>query len=156
MATEAVELSVPLPRSLDTRIYLRLSTKAKSVLLNLTTASQDELATPTAMGSFVYALPNVSATFCSYDIQLLTFCQRLDPVQPLSTTLYSSESSVEFTTRLAKLLARRTQLPVYVSNSMSFADAGMGGTIEEEMEAFKTIVQIVLEKLQPDAKSTTA
>ncbi|EEU41861.1 uncharacterized protein NECHADRAFT_50928 [Fusarium vanettenii 77-13-4] len=139
MATDAVELSVPLPRSLDTRIYLRLSTKAKSVLLNLTTASQDELATPTSMGSFVYALPN-----------------RLDPVQPLSTTLYSSESSVEFTTRLAKLLARRTQLPVYVSNSMSFADAGMGGTIEEEMEAFKTIVQIVLEKLQPSAKSTTA
>ncbi|UPL02219.1 hypothetical protein LCI18_013153 [Fusarium solani-melongenae] len=139
MATDTVELSVPLPRSLDTRIYLRLSTKAKSVLLNLTTASQDELATPTSMGSFVYALPN-----------------RLDPVQPLSTTLYSSESSVEFTTRLAKLLARRTQLPVYVSNSMSFADAGMGGTIEEEMEAFKSIVQIVLEKLQPSAKSTTA
>ncbi|RSM19017.1 hypothetical protein CDV31_002148 [Fusarium ambrosium] len=139
MATDTVELSVPLPRSLDTRIYLRLSTKAKSVLLNLTTASQDELATPTSMGSFVYALPN-----------------RLDPVQPLSTTLYSSESSVEFTTRLAKLLARRTQLPVYVSNSMSFADAGMGGTVEEEMEAFKTIVQIVLEKLQPSAKSATA
>ncbi|RMJ14479.1 hypothetical protein CDV36_005836 [Fusarium kuroshium] len=139
MATDTVELSVPLPRSLDTRIYLRLSTKAKSVLLNLTTASQDELATPTSMGSFVYALPN-----------------RLDPVQPLSTTLYSSESSVEFTTRMAKLLARRTQLPVYVSNSMSFADAGMGGTIEEEMEAFKTIVQIVLEKLQPSAKSATA
>lgn len=139
MATDTVELSVPLPRSLDTRIYLRLSTKAKSVLLNLTTASQDELATPTSMGSFVYALPN-----------------RLNPVQPLSTTLYSSESSVEFTTRLAKLLARRTQLPVYVSNSMSFADAGMGGTVEEEMEAFKTIVQIVLGKLQPSAKSTTA
>ncbi|RSM08445.1 hypothetical protein CEP52_004692 [Fusarium oligoseptatum] len=139
MATDTVELSVPLPRSLDTRIYVRLSTKAKSVLLNLTTASQDELATPTSMGSFVYALPN-----------------RLDPVQPLSTTLYSSESSVEFTTRLAKLLARRTQLPVYVSNSMSFADAGMGGTVEEEMEAFKTIVQIVLEKLQPSAKSATA
>jgi hypothetical protein len=156
MATDTVELSVPLPRSLDTRIYLRLSTKAKSVLLNLTTASQDELATPTSMGSFVYALPNVSATIYSCDAQLLRFCQRLDPVQPLSTTLYSSESSVEFTTRLAKLLARRTQLPVYVSNSMSFADAGMGGTVEEEMEAFKTIVQIVLEKLQPSAKSTTA
>jgi hypothetical protein len=39
---------------------------------------------------------------------------------------------------------------------MSFADAGMGGTVEEEMEAFKTIVQIVLGKLQPSAKSTTA
>lgn len=31
---------------------------------------------------------------------------------------------------------------------MSFANAGMGGTVEEEMEAFKTIVQVVLGKLQ--------
>ncbi|KAJ3519639.1 hypothetical protein NM208_g14047 [Fusarium decemcellulare] len=135
MATDAIELSVPLPRSLDTRIFLRLSTKAKSVVLFLTTASQDELAAPVSMGSFVYALPN-----------------RLDPVQPLSTTLYSSESSVEFTTRLAKLLARKVELPVYVSNSMSFANAGMGGTVEEEMEAFKTVVQVVLERLQPSAR----
>lgn len=57
--TQTVELSVPLPRSLDTRIYLRLSTKAKAVMLFLTTASQDELAAPTSMGSFVYALPDV-------------------------------------------------------------------------------------------------
>ena len=61
MATDTIELSVPLPRSLDTRIYLRLSTKAKSIVLFLATASQDELATPVSLGSFVYALPNVSA-----------------------------------------------------------------------------------------------
>lgn len=58
--TETVQLSVPLPRSLDTRIYMRLSTKAKAITLFLTTAAQDELAAPTPMGSFVYALPNVS------------------------------------------------------------------------------------------------
>lgn len=131
MATETVQLSVPLPMSLDTRIYLRLSTKAKAIMLFLATATLDELATPTSVGSFVYALPN-----------------RLNVGQPLSTTLYSTEASVEFTTRLAKLLARKTQLPVYVSNSMSFANAGMGGTVEEEMEAFKTIVNVTLGKLQ--------
>lgn len=59
MATETVQLSVPLPMSLDTRIYLRLSTKAKAIMLFLATATLDELATPTSMGSFVYALPNV-------------------------------------------------------------------------------------------------
>ncbi|KAM5359132.1 hypothetical protein ACJZ2D_014705 [Fusarium nematophilum] len=122
MAADTVELSVPLPRSLDTRIYLRLSTKAKSVVLFLTTASQDELATPVPMGSFVYALPN----------------------------------SVEFTARLAKLLARKTQLPVYVSNSISLANAGMGGTVEEEMEAFKAIVNVVLGRLQAVAGSAAA
>jgi len=58
---------------------------------------------------------------------------------------------------MAKLLARKSQLPVYVTNSMSFANAGMGGTVEEEMEAFKTIVQVVSEKLQlSGAKPTSA
>ncbi|RGP80492.1 20s proteasome chaperone domain-containing [Fusarium longipes] len=133
MATDSIELSVPLPRSLDTRIYLRLSTKAKSIVLFLATATQDDLSAPLPLGSFVYALPN-----------------------PLSTTLYSSEISIEFTTRLAKLLARKAQLPVYVTNSMSFANAGMGGTVEEEMEAFKTIVQVVSEKLQLSGTKSTA
>ncbi|KAK7418574.1 hypothetical protein QQZ08_011199 [Neonectria magnoliae] len=134
MATDTVQLSLPVPQSLDTRIYLRLSTKAKAIMLFLATATQDEIAAPTPLGSFVYALPN-----------------RLNVGQPLSTTLYSSEASVEFTTRLAKLLARKTELPVYVSNSMSFANAGMGGTVEEEMEAFKTIANITLEKLHQGA-----
>ncbi|KAI6770777.1 hypothetical protein SNK04_002164 [Fusarium graminearum] len=137
MAADSIELSVPLPRSLDTRIYIRLSTKAKSIVIFLTTATQDELSTPVPLGSFVYALPN-----------------RLDQAQPLSTTLYSSEISVELTTRLAKLLARKSQLPVYITNSMSFANAGMGGTVEEEMEAFKTIVQVISEKLQLSSAKT--
>ncbi|KJZ75618.1 hypothetical protein HIM_05081 [Hirsutella minnesotensis 3608] len=124
------QLSIPLPHSLDTRIYLRLSTQAKAVLLCLTTASQDDVATPRAMGSFVYALPN-----------------RFDAQQPLATTLFPHEPTLEFTTRLAKLIARRTQLPAYVTNSISFADAGMGGDVEEEMEAFRNIVQVVVDRL---------
>ncbi|KAH6889904.1 hypothetical protein B0T10DRAFT_43184 [Thelonectria olida] len=131
MASKTIELSIPVPMSLDTRIYLRLSTKAKAIMLFLATATQDEIATPTNMGSFVYALPN-----------------RLNAGQPLSTTLFSSESTIEFTERVAKVLARKIELPVYVTNSISFANAGMGGTVEEEMEALKNIVQIVLEKLQ--------
>lgn len=64
---DAVSFSIPLPQSLDTRIYARLSTQAKAILLSLTTATQD-VAAPTPMGSFVYALPNVSATSISKDI----------------------------------------------------------------------------------------
>ncbi|KIL90523.1 hypothetical protein FAVG1_06255 [Fusarium avenaceum] len=127
MATDTIELSVPLPRSLDTRIYLRLSTKAKSIVLFTTTASQDELAAPVSMGSFVYALPN--------------------------TTLIETRSG---TAVIHDALLIR-DLPVYVTNSISFANAGMGGTVEEEMEAFKTIVQVVVERLQLSGpKSTTA
>jgi len=51
---------------------------------------------------------------------------------------------LEFTTRLAKLLARRTGKPVYVGNSISFSSAGMGGTVEEEMEGFKKVVEVVM------------
>ena len=44
-------------------------------------------------------------------------------------------------------------MPVYVGNSMSFANAGMGGTVEEEMEAFKNVVQVVLDRLRPLVKA---
>jgi hypothetical protein len=39
-------------------------------------------------------------------------------------------------------------MPVYVTNSMSFENAGMGGTVEEEMEAFRSIVEVTLARLQ--------
>lgn len=58
------------------------------------------------------------------------------------------EPTIEFTTRMAKLLAKKTQLPTYVGNSISFANTGLGGTVEEEMEAFKQIAQLALSKLQ--------
>jgi hypothetical protein len=46
------------------------------------------------------------------------------------------------------LLARKTQLPVYVTNSVSLSNTAMGGSMEEEMEAFKSIVQVTLAKLR--------
>lgn len=54
-----IQLSFPLPRSLDTRIYMHLTVKAKSVVLLLTTASAEDAGTPPPLGSFVYALPDV-------------------------------------------------------------------------------------------------
>ncbi|KAG0646961.1 hypothetical protein D0Z07_6325, partial [Hyphodiscus hymeniophilus] len=71
---------------------------------------------------------------------------RLNPGQTLSTPLYTYETSIEFTTRLARLLARKTGKPVYVGNSISFASAGMGGTVEEEMEGFKKVVEVVMKE----------
>lgn len=44
-------------------------------------------------------------------------------------------------------------MPVYVGNSMSFANAGLGGTVEEEIEAFQMVVKAVLERLQPIIKT---
>lgn len=76
--------------------------------------------------------------------------QRFNPQQPLATTLFTTEATLEFTTRVARLVARRANLPVYVTNSISFRDAGMGGTVEEEMEALKNVVEVVSAQLKKE------
>ncbi|KUI71800.1 hypothetical protein VM1G_06711 [Cytospora mali] len=128
---DSFQLSCPLPRSLDTRIYIRVTIQAKSIMIFLTTAAADASAIPPPLGSFVYALPD-----------------KFNPLQPLSTPLYTEGPTEELATRMAKLFAKKTQLPVYVANSMSFASAGLGGTVEEEMEAFKKVVVAITGKLQ--------
>ncbi|KAK1529450.1 hypothetical protein CPAR01_11762 [Colletotrichum paranaense] len=125
------QLSIPLPHSLDTRIHIHLSTKAKVATLFLTSVTQDEQSGPAALGSFVYALPN-----------------RLEPAQPISTAIYSVESTLEFTTRMAKLLAKRANMPVYVGCSINLGGAAMSLSVEEEMEAFRAIVDVVTAKLK--------
>ncbi|TFB00018.1 hypothetical protein CCMA1212_008063 [Trichoderma ghanense] len=140
MATESsdvVQVSIPLPRSLDTRVFIHVATQAKAILLSLTTASQEELSSLRPMGSFVYALPD-----------------RFNQQQAIATTLFSAESSLEFTTRVAKLVARKTQLPVYVTNSISLESMGMGGTVEEEMEAFKALAEAILSILPKKAAAS--
>ncbi|KAK4044858.1 hypothetical protein C8A01DRAFT_42467 [Parachaetomium inaequale] len=127
-----IQLSFALPRSLDTRIYLHLTVKAKAIMLFLTTASMEDAGSPTPLGSFVYALPD-----------------KYNPSQPLATPLCTVEPTLEFTTRLAKLLARKTQRPTYVGNSISFASTGLGGTVDEEMDAFKKVVEVTLAQLRP-------
>lgn len=57
---EAIQVSVPLPHSIDTRIYIHLTARSKHVMLFLTTSSAEEVGTPTPLGSLVYALPDVS------------------------------------------------------------------------------------------------
>jgi hypothetical protein len=54
------------------------------------------------------------------------------------------EPTIEFTTRLAKLLVKKTGLPAYVGNSLSLASTGLGGTVEEEMDAFKKVVETLV------------
>jgi hypothetical protein len=124
-----VEVSVPLPKAPRTDINLRLHDNGPNITLFLTTSTPDA-ASSIPLGSLVYAMPN-----------------RTTPSQPLSTPLFTHSATLDFTTRLSKVLARRTGKPIYVSSSMSFANAGMGGTVEEEMEGFKLVVQVVMDLL---------
>ncbi|KAI9750941.1 MAG: hypothetical protein M1815_001501 [Lichina confinis] len=84
------------------------------------------------LGSFVHAIPD-----------------RYNPTTALSTALFIQEGSIDFTTRLARVLAKKMQLPVYVGNSISFAAAaGAGGSVEEEIEGFKRCVEIILREVR--------
>jgi hypothetical protein len=48
---------------------------------------------------------------------------------------------------MARLLAKKTGKPVYVGNSMSFASAGMGGTVEEQLAGFRKVIGVVMHKV---------
>jgi hypothetical protein len=66
--------------------------------------------------------------------------QRVNEKDVISTALYESGSSIDYATRTAKILARRTKKPTYVGCSMNFA----GTTIEEEMEGLTKVIDTVL------------
>lgn len=68
-----IELSFALPRSYGTRIYLRLTIRAKFILLFLTTA-QDGDSVAASLGSFVFALPDASYNFSSLFFISIFFC----------------------------------------------------------------------------------
>ncbi|KAF1347828.1 hypothetical protein BDV97DRAFT_298345 [Delphinella strobiligena] len=128
-----LELSIPLPNAPSSRIHMHLTLLPKSLLLFLTSTSTESAAAPALLGSFVYAMPD-----------------RYNPTQPLSTPLYTFPSSLDFATRLAKVLARRTGRAAYVGSSVSFAGAGNGGTVEEEMEGFRRVVEVVVAAVESE------
>lgn len=90
----------------------------------LTTTDPSTAGSLSSLGSFVYAMPN-----------------RFQPSEPLSTALYTLSGSIDFATRVAKILARRTELPAYVGCSVAFR----GATVEEELEGVRLAVKGVME-----------
>lgn len=57
-----IERAISLPNSPGTRIYLHLTVLTSSVMLFLTSTSVDAGQSGAAMGSFVYAMPDVRNT----------------------------------------------------------------------------------------------
>ena len=55
-----VERAISLPHSPGTRIHLHLTVSESTIMLFLTSASMDAGQAGVAMGSFVYAMPDVS------------------------------------------------------------------------------------------------
>lgn len=136
-SAKPVQLSFPLPHSLGTQIHIHITPQKSSLLVFLTTVTGDSSGSgtsPAPLGSFVYALPPRTSN------STISSSRR---AEALSTPLYVHPPTLDFATRLAKLLATRTGKPAYVGNSMSLAAAGRGGDVEEEMGVFGEIVRVV-------------
>ncbi|KAK3671305.1 hypothetical protein LTR78_008765 [Recurvomyces mirabilis] len=121
-----IELVIRLPFHQETKIHLHLTILATSIMLFVSTAALDAASGGAAMGSFVYAMPD-----------------RYNPSQPMSTAIYTVPSSQDFVTRMAKLLAKRTGKLCYVGGALNMSNAAAGGTVDEEMQAFRSIVEVV-------------
>lgn len=55
-----IQLSFALPKAPQTKVHLHLTIRAKSLLLFLTTVADGNTSATASLGSFVYALPDVS------------------------------------------------------------------------------------------------
>ncbi|KAF1835835.1 hypothetical protein BDW02DRAFT_522303 [Decorospora gaudefroyi] len=122
-----IQVSFPLPKAPNTNMHLQLTNNGPNLLLFLTSSAGSDSTSSAPLGSFVYAMPN-----------------RMTPAETLSTPLFTHHRTLDFTTRLSKVLARKTGKPVYVGNSSSFVSAGLGGTVEEETEGFRRVVEVVM------------
>ncbi|CAI7600427.1 unnamed protein product [Penicillium viridicatum] len=131
LATPSVkpqEISFTLPKALHTTAHVHLNFLGHCAMVFLATSSPgDSGGSIKPMGSFVYAMPD-----------------RTSPKSTISTTLYTSPSSIEYTTRIARILARRFSIPVYVGCSID--PHGMGLEVAEEMEGLTKIVNVIMEK----------
>jgi hypothetical protein len=61
-----IEVSYPFPKAPETRIHLHVTIQSTSLLLFLTTTLNGDTSGATPMGSFVYALPDVSSIYISH------------------------------------------------------------------------------------------
>ncbi|PYI27009.1 hypothetical protein BP00DRAFT_429779 [Aspergillus indologenus CBS 114.80] len=122
------EISFPLPKALHTTAHIHLTLLDTCAMVFLATSTPgDSAGTVKPMGSLIYAMPDLKS-----------------PTTPLSTSIYSAPNSVEYTTRVAKILARRLRTPVYVGSSIDPTSLGL--QVEEEMEGLRQIVEAVVKR----------
>jgi len=69
--------------------------------------------------------------------------------ETLNTALYQRPDSIDFVTRLAKILARRLHKPVYVGGEVRF------WAVEDEGQALRGIVQTVIDKIEQETNTST-
>ena len=134
-SSTATHLTIPLGLSPHTSLQACIEPLAHVCMIFLTTTTPAS-SSPAALGSFVYAIPN-----------------RLKPAEPLCTALYAQPSTVDFATRVAKVVARKLKKPIYVGWSGELG--AVGAQVEEEMEGLRKAIETILGVLQEQGVGAT-
>lgn len=145
------QLSLTVPRHPHLNLHLHLTFLVNCSMVHLTTSTVGESHNSSPpLGSFVYAMPDVRMKHKVHGVKLLLVpkhfhrinsgMQRLNQRNAISTALTTSNESIDYATRLAKILARRTKSPAYVGCSMNFA----GITADEEIEGLALVVDHIM------------
>ncbi|KAJ5333022.1 hypothetical protein MYU51_005255 [Penicillium brevicompactum] len=131
------EVSFTLPKAFHTTAHVHLNFLGHCAMVFLATSSPaDSGGSIKPMGSFVYAMPD-----------------RTSSKATIATTLYTSAPSIEYTTRIAKILARRFSIPVYVGCSID--PHALGLEVAEEMEGLTKTINVIMEKWEEHKKQTS-
>jgi hypothetical protein len=138
---KSLQLAIQSPGNRQFKIHAHLTSFTTSIILFLSSSSDGEVEGHPPMGSFVCAMPNVTR-FLPLKDQSTKSLQRLDRQHVLSTALYSSETTIDYANRVAKILAHRMNLPVYVGCSVNL----LGSNIEEEMESLGELTKVIMAK----------
>ena len=123
-SAKPITISFPVPRHNHLLFHAHITLLTHCTMIHLTTSTLDSGSTTAPLGSFIYAMPD-----------------RFDARSSISTTLSTTPDTVEYATRLVKILARKLGGPVYVGCSVSVE----GMTVEEEMEGLRMVVGKVVE-----------
>lgn len=129
MGAKSLQLALPLASNHQITVHVHLTFSKTNTLILLTTTTTGDSGALTAMGSFVYAMPN-----------------RLNPQNIPSTTFYSSEDTIDHASRIAKILAQRMNVPVYVGCSMKLS----GLMVEEQLGSLRELAEVIMEKWNQD------
>jgi hypothetical protein len=87
-SVKPIELSFPLPKAPETKIHLQLTINTTSLLLFLTTVYGGDIPTGAPLGSFVYALPDVSGLQLHDLASMLTVTEEQPWPDPFDSSLH--------------------------------------------------------------------
>jgi hypothetical protein len=88
-SVKPIELSFPLPKAPETKIHVHLTVNTTSIVLFLTTVYGGDIPAGSPLGSFVYALPDVSGVYnCSLAGRLTTTTAEQPWSDPFDTALH--------------------------------------------------------------------